>query len=149
MANLKISELPIATPLQGAEKTVVVQGGITKQSTIENIVNYIVPITLVVSSGQTVNLQDAAYEKAELIRMTWDGANGTMTLNLPTADQHPNRVMRFISNGGFAVATRVELTPTGTELLDGVNAAYVINKPYEGIQVWSDGIEWFIIQKKG
>ena len=42
-----------------------------------------------------------------------------------------------------------ELTPTGTELLDGVNAAYVINKPYEGIQVWSDGIEWFIIQKKG
>ncbi len=149
MANLKISELPIATPFQGAEKTVVVQGGITKQSTIENIVNYIVPITLVVSSGQVINLQDAIYEKAELIRMTWDGANGTMTLNLPTADQHSNRVMRFISNGGFAVATRVELTPTGTELLDGVNAAYVINKPYEGIQVWSDGIEWFIIQKKG
>lgn len=149
MANLKISALPIATPLQGDEKTVVVQGGITKQSTIENIVNYIVPITLVVSSGQTVNLQDAAYEKAELIRMTWNGANGTMTLNLPTAAQHPNRVMRFISNGGFAAATRVELTPTGTETLDGLNAAYVINKQYEGIQVWSDGIEWFIIQKKG
>ena len=149
MANLKISALPIATPLQGAEKTVVVQGGITKQSTIENIVNYIVPITLVVSSGQTVNLQDAAYEKAELIRMTWNGANGTMTLNLPTAAQHPNRVMRFISNGGFAAATRVELTPTGTETLDGLNASYVINKSYEGIQVWSDGIEWFIIQKKG
>ena len=84
MANSKISALPIATPLQGAEKTVVVQGGVTKQSTIENIVNYIVPVTLVVSSGQTVNLQDAAYEKAELIRMTWDGANGTMTLNLPS-----------------------------------------------------------------
>ncbi len=149
MANLKISELPIATPFQGAEKTVVVQGGITKQSTIENIVNYIVPITLVVSSGQVINLQDAIYEKAELIRMTWNGANGTMTLNLPTAAQHPNRVMRFISNGGFATATRVNLTPTGTELLDGANASYVINKPYEGIQVWTDGIEWFIIQKKG
>ena len=149
MANSKISALPIATPLQGAEKTVVVQGGVTKQSTIENIVNYIAPVTLVVSSGQTVNLQDVAYEKAELIRMTWDGANGTMTLNLPTAAQHPNRVMRFISNGGFAAATRVELTPTGTETLDGLNAPYVINKSYEGIQVWSDGIEWFIIQKKG
>ena len=149
MANSKISALPIATPLQGAEKTVVVQGGVTKQSTIENIVNYIVPVTLVVSSGQTVNLQDVAYEKAELIRMTWDGANGTMTLNLPTAAQHPNRVMRFISNGGFAAATRVELTPTGSETLDGLNAPYVINKSYEGIQVWSDGIEWFIIQKKG
>lgn len=149
MANLKISELPIATPLQGAEKTVVVQDGITKQSTIENIVNYIVPVTLVVSSGQTVNLQDAAYALAELIRMTWNGANGTMTLNLPTASLNTNRVMRFISNGGFAAATRVELTPTGSETLDGLNASYVINKQYEGIQVWSDGIEWFIIQKKG
>ena len=28
--KFKISELPIATPLQGAEKTVVVQDGITK-----------------------------------------------------------------------------------------------------------------------
>jgi len=149
MANSKISALPIATPLQGAEKIVVVQGGITKQSTIENIVNYIVPINLVVSSGQTINLQEADYEKVELIRMTWSGANGTMTLNLPTAAQHPNRVMRFISNGGFAAATRVEVTPTGAETLDGLNAPYVINKSYEGIQVWSDGVEWFIIQKKG
>ena len=149
MANLKISALPIATPLQGDEKTVVVQGGITKQSTIENIVNYIVPISLVVSEGQTINLQDEIYEKAELIRMTWSGVNGNMTLNLPNAAQHSNRVMRFISNGGFANSTRVNLTPTGAETLDGLNDAYVINKSYEGIQVWSDGIEWFIIQKKG
>jgi hypothetical protein len=149
MANSKISALPTATPLQGGELIAVVQDGSTKQSAIENIVNYIVPVSLVVSDGQTINLQDEIYEKAELIRMTWDGANGTMTLNLPTAAQHPNRVMRFISNGGFATATRVNLTPTGTELLDGANASYVINKPYEGIQVWTDGIEWFIIQKKG
>ena len=149
MANNKISELPISTPLQGSESIVVVQSGVTKKSTIENIVNYIVPISLVVSEGQTINLQDEIYEKAELIRMTWSGANGNMTLNLPNAAQHPNRVMRFISNGGFANSTRVNLTPTGAETLDGLNAAYVINKSYEGIQVWSDGIEWFIIQKKG
>tara|TARA_B110000503_G_C7133139_1_gene407651 strand:- start:1055 stop:1162 length:108 start_codon:yes stop_codon:yes gene_type:complete len=29
-----------------------------------------------------------------------------------------------------------------------ISAAYVINKTYEGIQVWTDGTEWFIIQKK-
>jgi len=149
MANNKISELPISTPLQGSESIVVVQSGETKQSSIENIVNYIVPISLVVSDGQTINLQEEIYEKAELIRMTWSGVNGNMTLNLPNAAQHPNRVMRFISNGGFANSTRVNLTPTGAETLDGLNTAYVINKTYEGIQVWSDGIEWFIIQKKG
>ena len=149
MANNKISELPISASLQGSESIVVVQSGVTKQSTVENIVNYIIPISLVISDGQTINLQDEIYEKAELIRMTWSGVSGNMTLNLPNAAQHPNRVMRFISNGGFANATRVNLTPTGAETLDGLTDAYVINKSYEGIQVWSDGIEWFIIQKKG
>jgi hypothetical protein len=149
MANLKISELPIGTPLQGVEEIVIVQDGITAKSNIQEILNYIVPFTLVVGPDEVINLQDAIYEKVELIRMTWSGVNGTMTLNLPSASQHSNRVMRFLSNGGFAVATRVELTPTGTETIDGVNAPYIINKSYEGIQVWSDGIEWFIIQKKG
>ena len=55
----------------------------------------------------------------------------------------------FLLLVSFANATRVNLTPPGAETLDGLNDAYVINKPYEGIQVWSDGIEWFIIQKKG
>jgi hypothetical protein len=36
----------------------------------------------------------------------------------------------------------------GGDELDGSTAAYVINKAFEGIQVWSDGVEWFIIQKK-
>ena len=148
MGNLKISALTQATALQGDEKIVVVQGGVTKQSTVESIVNYVVPTNITVSSGQTINLQDATYETSELIRLTWNGANGTMVLNLPTAAQHPNRVMRFISNGGFAAATRVELTPTGAETIDGSSSPYVINKTYEGIQVWTDGVEWFIIQKK-
>jgi len=56
--------------------------------------------------------------------------------------------MRFLSNGGFANATRVELTPINSETLDGSTSAYVINKEFEGIQIWSDGVQWFIIQKK-
>ena len=149
MANLKISNLPIANNLEGLEPIVVVQNSVTKQSTVQNILNYMTPTSLVVSAGQVISLQDALYDTAQLIRMTWSGANGTMTLNLPTASLNTNRIIRFISNGGFANATRVNLTPTGTETLDGVNSPYVINKSYEGIQVWSDGVEWFIIQKKG
>ena len=149
MANLKISQLPTSTALQGDEAIVVVQGSTTKQSTVQNIVNYIVPTTLTVSSGQTINLSDLAYATSELIELSWSGSNGTMVLNLPLAASNVNRVMRFISNTGFGAGTQnADLTPQGGDTLDGSTNKYRINKEYEGIQVWSDGIEWFIIQKK-
>jgi hypothetical protein len=72
-------------------------------------------------------------------------------LNLPDATLpiNTNRVLRFITNGGFTTNTHVELTPINGQTLDGSTNDYLINKPYEGIQVWSNGVEWFIIQKKG
>jgi len=149
MANLKISELSAATSLQGDENIVVVQGAVTKQSTIQNIVNYIVPTSLTVTEGTTVNLSDSAYATSELIELSWSGANGTMILNLPLASSNVNRVMRFISNTGFGAGTQnADLTPQGGDTLDGSTNKYRINKAYEGIQVWSNGTEWFIIQKK-
>ena len=148
MANLKISELPQATAIQGNEEMAIVQGGSTKRTTVNTTRNYIVPTSLTVSDGQTINLSDIGYQSVDMIRLTWSGANGTMVLNLPDATQNVNRLLRFLSNGGFATATRVELTPILSQTLDGSTTAYVINKEFEGIQVWSDGIEWFIIQKK-
>jgi len=149
MGNLKISALPAATELQGDENIVVVQNGVTKQSTVQNIVNYIVPTSLTVSEGTTVNLSDSAYATSELIELSWSGSNGTMILNLPIAASNVNRVMRFISNTGFSASTHADLTPQGGDTLDGSTNKYRINKAYEGIQVWSNGTEWFIIQKKG
>ena len=148
MSDKKISQLPQAAELQGGELFVVAQSNTTKQTTLNDIHNYLVPTNLTVSAGQTVNLSDATYDSSMLIRLTWSGANGTMILNLPNASDNVNRIMRFISNGGFATATRVELTPIGGNELDGSTSPYVINKVFEGIQVWSDGVEWFIIQKK-
>lgn len=149
MGNLKISALPAATALQGDENIVVVQGAVTKQSTIQNIVNYIVPTSLTVTQGTTVNLSDPAYATSELIELSWSGATGTMVLNLPLAASNVNRVMRFISNAGFGAGTQnADLTPQGGDTLDGSTNKYRINKAYEGIQVWSNGVEWFIIQKK-
>ena len=149
MGNLKISALPAATALQGDENIVVVQGAVTKQSTIQNIVNYIVPTSLTVTQGTTVNLSDLAYATSELIELSWSGATGTMVLNLPLAASNVNRVMRFISNAGFGAGTQnADLTPQGGDTLDGSTNKYRINKEYEGIQVWSNGVEWYIIQKK-
>ena len=149
MANKKISDLPIASELQGGELFAIVQDGTTKSTTLNKIDNYLIPTNLTVSTGVTVNLSDEIYKDIILLRLTWSGENGTQILNLPSALDNTNRIIRIISNGGYQVATRTELTPIGGDTLDGSTAAYVINKPYEGIQVWSDGVQWFIIQKKG
>ena len=150
MADKKISELTAATALQGNELIPVVQSSTTKYSQIHDIINYIVPTGLTVSAGQTVDLGISTYNNVEFIKLSWSGASGTMTLTLPdaTASNNLNRVMRFISNGGFVTSTRVELTPKSGQTLDGSSGTYVINKAYEGITLWCDGDEWFIIQKK-
>ena len=144
----KISQLNAVSSVQPSDLLAVVQGGETKKATVSHLENYLVPTNLTVSSGDTVNLSDSTYSDAMLIRLSWSGGNGTMTLNLPSASDNTNRLMRFISNGGFNTATRVELTPINSQELDGSTDSYVINKEFEGIQVWSDGVEWFIIQKK-
>ena len=75
------------------------------------------------------------------------GGSGTATYTLPTATSSTNRVIRFISDSSFETNTRVDITPAGSDNLDGANTA-TINKDYEGIALWSDGTEWFVIQKK-
>jgi hypothetical protein len=89
-------------------------------------------------------------EDAELIRLTWDGSNGNMTMTLPdcTASNNTNRVIRFISDRTFSTNTRVYLAPASGQTIDNSGSPYEINKAFEGIQLWSDGVEWFIIQKK-
>ena len=148
MANQKISELNNITALSGTENLVFVQSETTKKGTVNDVINYIIPTNLTVSNGQTVNLSDSEYANIKLVKLTWSGAAGNMTLNLPLASENTNRAIRFISNGGFEANTRVYLTPISGDTLDGSTNYYEINKAYEGIYIWSNGVEWFIIQKK-
>lgn len=148
MADKKITQLDNTTALDGTENLVFVQSNETKKGTVNDITNYLLPTHITVSSGQTINLSDSQYANIKLVKLTWSGASGNMTLNLPSASDNTNRAIRFISNGGFDTNTRVYLTPSGSDTLDGSTNYYEINKEYEGIYVWSDGSEWFIIQKK-
>tara|TARA_R100000734_G_C3271233_1_gene67130 strand:+ start:50 stop:499 length:450 start_codon:yes stop_codon:yes gene_type:complete len=148
MADKKISQLSAATALQGDETFAVVQSSTTKKADIHSVRNFIIATNLTVSSGDTVNLSDSTYANAFLIKLTWSGGSGNMTLNLPSAASNTNRALRFISDTSFNTNTRVYLTPNGGDTLDGSTNFYEINKEYEGIKVWSDGSEWFIIQKK-
>jgi hypothetical protein len=151
MADKKISQLNAATALQGSELIPVVQSSETKYSTIKDIVNYLVPTTLTVSvAGGTVDLGSSTYDDAELIVLSWSGVAGTIELTLPdaTATNSTNRVIRIISDSTFTTSTHADLTPASGQNLDGATDAYRINKAYEGITVWSNGTEWFVIQAK-
>ena len=158
MPDLPISNLPQATtPLDGTEEYAIVQSGVTKRISSENITdiivatnNYLTPVSLTCQNGVNIDLTGTTNENTAMFELSWTGAQGVMVLNLPdcTTTINTNRAIRFISNGSYSTNTRSRLTPTGGQTLDGSTNYYEINKAYEGIMIWSDGSEWFIIQKK-
>jgi len=157
MSDKKISDLTnvAAANITGAEEIAIVQSSETKKSNLTNvqsfIVNHLDPTALTVSvAGGTIDLNDTAYNEAELIVLTWSGGNGTVELTLPDATEakNLNRTKRIISDSSFSTATHADLTPRAGQTLDGSSSAFRINKAYEGIKIWCNGTEWFIIQAK-
>jgi len=111
---------------------------------------YLTPIKVVCQKNNNVNLSESAYTSSGMFELNWTGSSGNMTMYLPDATNSNNtyRSIRFITNGSYETNTRTYLTPSGSQTLDGSTGFYEINKAYEGIMVWSDGIEWFRIQTK-
>jgi hypothetical protein len=156
MADKKISQLTAITAanITGSEDIPLVQTGTTKKTSLEEIQHYIVthlePTTLTVSAGNTYDLGATIYDQAELVVLSWSGGAGTATLTLPdvTATKNLNRTMRFITDSTFSNSTHANLTPYGSQNLDGANSVFDLNRAYEGIKIWGNGTEWFIIQQK-
>lgn len=148
MADKKISQLTAATTLTGSEQIPLVQSSSTVKTTAHDLANIYIAKAQTAQAGVDVDLDGSDYDNIKLIKLTWSGANGTAVYTLPDATTHANRVIRFISDSTFNNSTHVELTPKSGQNLDGSTNDYDINKSYEGIAIWSDGTEWFIIQKK-
>tara|TARA_R100000951_G_scaffold67352_1_gene56850 strand:- start:1401 stop:1874 length:474 start_codon:yes stop_codon:yes gene_type:complete len=156
MADKKISELDLvaAANITGEEVLPIVQTGTTKKTSLDEvqhfIVNHLEPTTLTVSADNTYDLGDSAYDEAELIVLTWSGSNGDATLTLPdvTEAKNLNRTKRIITDSTFSNSTHAKVTPYDTQNLDGANSSFDLNRAYEGIKVWGNGTEWFIIQQK-
>lgn len=156
MADKKISQLTAVTAanITGAEDLPIVQSGATKKTSLEDVQHYIInhldPTTLTVSAGNTYDLGASIYDEAELIVLSWSGGAGTATLTLPdvTATKNLNRAKRFITDSTFSNSTHANLTPVGSQTIDGANSAFDLNRAYEGIKMWGNGTEWFIIQQK-
>ena len=153
----KISQLTAVTAssLDGSEPLPIVHSEETKKVSTNELQHYIVnhldPTTLTVDvEGGTIDLNDSTYDEAELIVLSWSGGSGTVELTLPDATDRKNlnRTKRIISDSTFSTSTHADLTPRGEQTLDGDNSAYRINRAYEGIKIWCNGTEWFIIQAK-
>jgi len=146
----KISQLNAATELQGPETFAVVQSSETKKATISQVINYIHNTDITASDGVNLDLDDSLYDDSRMIKLSWSGGSGNMVLSLPdaTTSKSTNRIIRIVTNGGFNTNTRVRLTPIAGQTLDGSSNYYELNVSYEGLMIWSDGSEWFIIQKK-
>ena len=118
---------------------------------------YLIPKNLTVFNDadpiREFYITGSEFNDESFIKLSWSGPNGTCNVNLPdcTATENVNRIIGFISDGTFTSATHADLRPlkgSGQSLDGSTTQAYRINKDYEGIRVWSDGTEWFIIQKK-
>ena len=82
-----------------------------------------------------------------VVDFDWSGGSGTYEYILPSATAIPYRTIRFVNNSTITASDKIHITAPGTETIDGV-AFYSINKPYNGCAVWSDGVQWIVIQAK-
>ena len=105
------------------------------------------PTSITATAGQSFWL--TASNIGDLGKISWSGGNGNFTLRLPPASGTTNRMIRFITDGTFGTGAgdKVLLTARSGDTIDGA-ANFEISKAYEGVAVWSDGSEWYIIQAK-
>jgi len=111
--------------------------------------SYIVPATTIGGSGDTTILTGSTFDNATLIKASHDNVStGDYTLELPSASLSTNRSIRIISDSSTDSNHNIDIVPAGSETLDGSTTGFTINRNYEGLMVWSDGTEWFVIQSK-
>ena len=90
---------------------------------------------------------DTYTESNNIVDFDWSGGSGTYEYILPSATAIPYRTIRFVNNSTITASDKIHITAPGTETIDG-GAFYEINKPYNGCAVWSDGVQWVVIQAK-
>jgi len=91
---------------------------------------------------------DTYTQSNNIVDFDWSGGSGTYEYILPSATAIPYRKIRFVNNSTITASDKIHITAPGTETIDG-GAFYEINKPYNGCAVWSDGVQWIVIQAKG
>jgi len=111
-----------------------------------NKINTQPPFLITASAGGSLSYSD----DKNIIYLSWSGGSGTYNLTLPSATTLPYRTIQIISDGTLAANDKVHvLAPVGERIDGDINPGfYTLNKPFNGIKVWSDGTQWVVIQAK-
>ncbi len=127
----------------------------TKQFTALSLAEYVVSsisgaVTKLIPYFQTATPggSDTYTQSNNIVDFDWSGGSGTYEYILPSATAIPYRTIRFVNNSTITASDKIHITAPGTETIDG-GAFYSISKPYNGCAVWSDGVQWIVIQAKG
>ena len=125
-------------------------GNPTKTATVSSIQSAtattsqtLVPFLITASAGGSETFKD----DKDMIYIDWSGGAGTYNLTLPSAATLQYRLIRISNNGNVGANNKIDVYAPGSETIDGASY-YRINKPYNGIQCWSDGTNWVVIQAK-
>jgi len=102
-----------------------------------------VPTSITATPGGSLSLAS----NIDFVYFTWSGGSGTYTLNLPSASSNTYRIIRFVCDSTVSANDKIHVQGSGSDTVDG-GLFYTLNKPYNGVQVWSDGSEWIVIQAK-
>lgn len=127
---------------------------ISKKIILSEVLNYVktnlivpeVPFEIIATSGGSTTYNNVN----NIVYLSWSGGSGTYDLTLPSATDIPYRKIQIISDGTLSANDKVHvLAPVG-ESIDGTPnpGFYEVNKPYNGVTVWSDGTQWIVIQAK-
>lgn len=102
-----------------------------------------VPVPITAFAGGSLALAATV----NFVYFSWLGGSGTYTLNLPSAVTYPYKVIRFVTDGGTSASNKIHIQGSLGQTVDG-GTFYSLQKAYNGVQVWSDGSEWIVIQAK-
>jgi len=158
MASNKLTDLiPItADQLSGADPFYVVDVSVNQSKKIllselflwaDRRINAQAPFNITATPGNQVAY---ATEDTNIIYLTWVGGSGTFDLILPSATDTPYRKIQIISDGTLSANDKVHvLAPVGERIDGAINPGfYTLNKPFNGVTVWSDGTQWIVTQAK-
>ena len=77
--------------------------------------------------------------------ISYSGANGTYTINLPTAED--GVILRFKTDDTVLANKTITLAPQSGQRIDA-EASYIMDRSYDGITLLGKDSNWYIIQKK-
>ena len=110
---------------------------------VNNSITRIIPYFQIATPGGS----DTYTQSNNVVDFDWSGGSGTYEYILPSATAIPYRTIRFVNNSTITASDKIHITAPSGETIDG-GAFYEISKSYNGCAVWSDGVQWIVIQAK-